>query len=248
MEINLPRTEDGVVPSVICLIGPRGSGKTFMAATIVPMLVAKKSQITSAGPVAALSIRLGVPHHNISPLRPDEANKFFTNELNSREHHILVVDECDSFMSAGGYTSQALTEYARVGRNYGLGLVSISHSTAETAKSLLNHADIQFWFRQSLPGATEYIHKYIDPDMPGSSDAIRNMPERTAFVWLPNSTPKFGGYARVIDGQVVIWNPEEESEEQAEPVEPEPTPDPEPAPEAAPEPTPYNHDTSEESK
>ncbi len=193
-ELELPRTDSGVVTSLFAMVGPRDVGKTTMAAILAPML-APKERIICAGPVPTMAERMGVPWHKVSRLDKAGADKFFSGLERSDASFFLCLDEADSFLGASQFYSQPLQEWVRDNRNFGQGGLLIGHSVGEVAKSFINNCDVVFFFRSSVPGTRDWLRKYARGDMEEIDEVVANLHAHQALVWAPKQDPKCLGIA-----------------------------------------------------
>ena len=193
-QLDLPRTEQGVVTSLFALIGPRDTGKTTMAATLAPQL-SPPERIIAAGPVPAIAERMGVTWHKISVLDKSAADTFFRGLEKSDASFFLVLDEADSFLGASAWYSRPLQEWCRDGRNFGQGGLLIGHSVGEVSKSYINNCDVVMFGRSSVPGTRDWLRKYTRGEQYPIEDVVANLGPHQFLVWAPKETPQAIGIA-----------------------------------------------------
>ena len=238
MDLSLKRSPDNVLIARIVIIATGEHGKTWFAAALAPMLGPKENMYV-VGPVRAIADRIGgVKWYNVPTGDRDAQERFFHFIIEQAKipyeegghDPILIVDEADSYYSAGGrtYGSKSLQEIVNVGRNWGICQLYISRATSDLAATTLGNANLLFFGRVNSPAGLDWIRRYMK-ELPDAERIITNLPPHTFLVWEPNGSPKLKGLAWLnpntgqIETRDLTQPPPETEEEESKPDESERT-------------------------
>jgi len=235
MELDFPLSPDGVRIGRALVLGPSGCGKTTLAVAFVRELGTPKERIVAVGPIPVHASRLGVPWHNLSTTDRDAQETFFRNLLNAAKkpyseggHDVqLVLDEADLYFSQAGrtYGSPALQEIVNTGRNNGISQVLIARGTSDLAKNAISNSNVVFMARTNEPNLLDYAERFMGdtrPERQRMRYVIANLPTHVFLVYAPTATPKFQGFAKVVNGVIEckpVREPEEPPEPESMPIE-----------------------------
>jgi hypothetical protein len=183
------RNPSGVLPIVVVIVGPRGSGKSKIAVPLVRHMVSKAGQIVCAGfGSPQLANDLGVPWHQLRAANArgaEKAAQFFRTVENSEGNFVFVLDDSDAvWREPARYI--AMYEFIRNNRAFGQGSLIITHSPGATNKnSVLCNAQLILFSCQSEPNAIDYCRRYMKADFPRAEERIRSLPRYRFLVWAP---------------------------------------------------------------
>jgi hypothetical protein len=234
------RTDHGVLPIVAVFIGPRGSGKTTLAAKCIPQMVGNADQIECAGfGSPAIADMLNVPWHQLdatTPAHQEEAAAYFRAIEKRDDQFILVLDDSDAAWPNLTSRYVALAEFVRNNRAYGQGAVLICHGPGDVNKGIIRNAQVTFWACQSEANSIDYVRRYMKADWPLAEYRIRSLPRYTFAVWAPEmqGKAKYAGECWVENGEICFAPRNQES----------PSAEPPPQSESEPE-TPAGAETAE---
>lgn len=231
MDLNIKRSRDNVLIARIVIIATGEHGKTYFAAALAPALGPKENMYV-VGPVRAIADRIGgVKWYNVPTADREAQEQFFHHIIEQSKipyeegghDPILIVDEADSYYSAGGrtYGSKSLQEIVNVGRNWGICQLYISRATSDLAATTLGNANLLFFGRVNSPTGLDWIRRYMR-DLPDAEKVITNLPPHVFLVWEPNGSPKLKGLAwlNTETGQIEtkdLTQPPPETEGEASP-------------------------------
>ena len=218
---------DGVRLVTAVIFAPKGGGKSTLASALAPLLAPKEKWIL-VDPVGKLAQYLNHPYYKMNGRDPKRCEKFFRSIMDKAEGGepcFLIIDEFDMFCSSRDYCSDALYELVNLGRNMGVGVLTVARGTSDLPKNYLRNASILFIGQCVEPNQLEYFSDML-ADSTGRIDyvaRIRALPKYVFMVWIPESGQGFKGYITVQDGVVRDWRPKELLES-APTKEPESTP------------------------
>lgn len=201
-------TAQGVLPVVVVIIGPRGSGKTTLAAKIVPQMVGDSSQIVCAGfGSPAISDALHVPWHQLNATTPkhqETAGGFFRSIEKRDDQFVLVLDDSDAAWPNLQSRYMALAEFIRNNRAYGQGAVLICHGPGDVNKGIIRNAQLTLWACQSEANSIDYVRRYMKADFPLAETRVRSLPRHTFLIWAPElqGKQKYVGECWVEGGRI----------------------------------------------
>ena len=202
------------------ILGAPGSGKTTFAVPLVHALAPKRDRVLCVGPVPTLSIKLGVPQHDLSTTDRDRQEEFFRKVLKTAQdsypegERLMVIDEADLYFSSAGrtYGSKGLQEIVNIGRNFFLSQVYIARGTSDIAKNCVAAANVVFIGQTTEPNLLDYARRFM-PAIP--TEALRDFPPHRFIVYAPNRVPHVLGVAWEENGQIACadWSPTSETDE-----------------------------------
>jgi hypothetical protein len=213
------RTSTGVVPIRICILGPSGWGKSYMAAALCKLLTPADS-LYVVGPMPNVKLEMekmyktkDIRWYNIPIPAKDRvaAEKFFQHMSDSDEHWMMCLDEADLYMASGSYGTPSIRVIVNTGRGSGHGIVCIARGSNEIAKNLLGTCDLVLFGRVTEPNAIDYLRRYVKHAIPDIEDVIQKLQPHTFLAFCPQSDPQFAGFVSVVNGQIVTYEPPEES-------------------------------------
>jgi hypothetical protein len=206
MELDLPRTSEGVCPIVIVFLGRRGTGKTKLMEALAP-LVAPREKLLIVSPIVTLKRRMPyLPWYEIHVSNKAHIEKLFRGWLNDGVQRFVLADEADELTAAnaagtaGGFVAQGVYDYINYGREQGLGIALSSRRPSNIAKDITSNANLVFVGPTVDPYALDYYSSWMqdptDPDRDYRA-TCRLLKDHVFMVWSPIGDQKFLGYVTV---------------------------------------------------
>lgn len=221
MEINLPRTEAGVSPVVILILGRRGVGKTRIEQALAPLVTSDRRRLAIVSPIVTLKQRMpDVPWYQVTVTNKKGIEKLFRNWLKSGEERFVLCDEGDELTAAnaagtaGGFVAQAVYDYINYGREQGLGIAVTTRRPQNIAKDVCANANLVFVGNTSDPASLDYYSAWMEDPLEPDFDwrmRCRLLKDHYFMVWSPVSGQKFLGYV-TVDMATMDLKPVEEEE------------------------------------
>ena len=202
---------DGVRLVTAVIFAPKGGGKSMLASALAPVLAPEEKWIL-VDPVGKLAQYLDHPYYKMNGRDPKRCEKFFRDIIMRAEQGqsaLVIVDEFDMFCSSRDYCSDSLYELVNLGRNNGIGVLTVARGTSDLPKNYLRNASILFIGQCVEPNQLEYFSDML-ADAQGKIDyvaRIRALPKYVFMVWVPESGKGFQGYVTVEEGVIRDWHP-----------------------------------------
>lgn len=217
--VELPRLPDGVCPVVIIIFGRRGVGKTTLLAALAPSLAPPDREVI-VSPLPTLKAKLPderIEWFKISAMRKEEIEKLFARWREDGRHLMVLADEGDELTGAGpagyagGFISPSVYDWVNYQREFGGGIALSTRRHSNVARDTTANANLVFIGNTNDPGSLKFYKDWLtDPtDEIDYIQIVRVLPDRVFLVWQPQTTPKFGGYVTVENGQIRPWDPKE---------------------------------------
>lgn len=204
---------DGVRLVTAVIFAPKGGGKSTLASAAAP-LFSPRDKWVLVDPVGKLAQYLDQPYYKMNGRDPKRCEKFFRSVMDKSESGspcFLIIDEFDMFCTSRDYCCDALYELVNLGRNSGVGILTVARGTSDLPKNYLRNASILFIGQCTEPNQLEYFADML-ADSTGRIDyvaRIRALPKYVFMVWIPESGEGFKGYVTVEDGVIRDWSPKE---------------------------------------
>lgn len=206
VDLDLPRTSEGVCPIVVVYLGRRGVGKTLAMQASAP-LFAPRDKLAIVSPISTLKQRMpDVPWYRIQTSNKAGIEKLFRGWMNDGKQRFILCDEADELTAAnaagtaGGFVAQGVYDYINYGREQGLGCALSSRRPANIAKDICANANLVFVGPTVDPSALDYYQAWMqDPERPDMDfrRICRQLKDHYFMLWSPVGGKKFLGFVTV---------------------------------------------------
>jgi hypothetical protein len=195
---------------VVLVTGKRGTGKTYFVKWYTINNLLGKTKVFVYDPLYQYG-NLGKVVNNLKDVSDGDLRDFKKaivyqplDEMDTEENFDIVAKYCHErghMVFVGEEINEYMTPYkitphfralVRRGRNYGIGLLTVSHRPAYLSLNFLNMIDHWFIFQQDLDRDLDRLVEYLrraNPDI--TADFIANMPDRHFIhFWRDRETGK----------------------------------------------------------
>lgn len=188
---------------IVLISGKRGTGKTFFGKNFITENLQGKIKVMIWDPLWQYQ-DLGVVVHDLSaislmyladkskaivfqPREAEDDEKHFDNVaywVFKRQNIVLYIEEMNEYTTPS-FIPPNFRALVRRGRNFGIGIMGVTHRPAWMSLNFLNMIDHWFIFQQDLERDLDRIAEYLqrtdwaaDKDKDGIKDFIATMPDR----------------------------------------------------------------------
>lgn len=227
MELDAPKSPEGVRIGRFLFLGPSDAGKTTFAGTFIrDILQWPAAHIRSVAPPTKPSLsRIIHAEHIPLDINDRDAQEACFGRI-WREGSApydqggsdlgLVVDDADFYFSSMGrtYGSDSLAAIVKLGREAGISQVYCTQGSSTTVKDLLNNASLVGIGCTSEPNIVDYARRYMQ-DVPDAVYVIGHLPKYVFLLYTPTQATKLQGTAKVVNGHIEVkpWDPNPEEQE-----------------------------------